>query len=148
MSMYKTQLLVEAFKSAKGNYLSKEEIASLMGISEISVAPYVCDLKQRNRCEFEQRRTGRIVHGWVLTNPTKALSLRLTQTAKGSKTATPVAKKTASKPAKFAKVAKTATVVKRTPKANAFDIPTLDRDLDISEVTDRELDDLKAQLGL
>lgn len=142
MSMFKTQLLVEAFKSAKDNYLSKEEIASIMGIAAISVAPYVCELKQRHRCEFEQRRTGRVVHGWVLTNPTKALSLRPNQTAKGSKTVA----KVAAKPTKVAKVAKT--VVKRTPKADAFDIPTLDRDLDISEVTDRELDDLKAQLGL
>ena len=146
MSMYKTQLLVEAFKSAKDNYLSKEEIASLMGISEISVAPYVCDLKQRNRCEFEQRRTGRVVHGWVLKNPAKAISLRPNQTAKGSKTVV-VGVKTV-KPVKAAKVVAKKSVVKSTPKADAFDIPTLDRDLDISEVTDRELDDLKAQLGL
>lgn len=147
MSMYKTQLLVEAFKSAKDNYLSKEEIASLMGISEISVAPYVCDIKQRNRCEFEQRRTGRVVHGWVLTNPTKAISLRPNQSSKGSKTAV-VAKKTVVKPTKATKVVAKKSVVKSTPKADAFDFPTLDRDLDISEVTDRELDDLKAQLGL
>jgi biotin operon repressor len=144
MAMYKTQLLVEAFKSAKGNYLSKEEIASLMGIDAVSVAPYVCELKQRHRCDFAQRRNGRVVEGWVLTNPTKALSLRANQTAKGSKSAPVVAKKVA----KPVKAAKTKSVVRSVPKANAFDIPTLDRDLDITEVTDRELDDLKAQLGL
>jgi hypothetical protein len=38
--------------------------------------------------------------------------------------------------------------VSRKPKADEFDVPTLDRDLDISEVSDRELDDLKMQLGL
>lgn len=146
MSMFKTQLLVEAFKSAKGNYLTKEEIASIMGIAAVSVAPYVCELKQRHRCEFEQRRTGRVVDGWVLTNPTKALSLRPTQSAKGSKTVVAKAPVKAAKKKVAAKV--TQTVVKRTPKADAFDFPTLDRDLDISEVTDRELDDLKAQLGL
>jgi biotin operon repressor len=146
MSMYKTQMLVEAFKSAEGNYVSKADIAKLMGIQEQSVAPYIHDLKRLNRCEFEARKTGRIVDGWVLTNPTKALSLKLTQSAKGSKTVAKPAK--AVKAAKPAKVAKTAKVVKSSPKADAFDIPTLDRDLDISEVTDRELDDLKAQLGL
>lgn len=147
MSMFKTQLLVEAFKSAKGNYLTKEEIASVMGISAISVAPYVCELKQRHRCEFEQRRTGRVVDGWVLTNPTKALSLRPNQSAKGSNAVVAKAPVKAAKK-KTVAVKATKTVVKRTPNADAFDIPTLDRDLDITEVTDRELDDLKAQLGL
>lgn len=146
MSMYKTQMLVEAFKSAEGNYVSKADIAKLMGIQEQSVAPYIHDLKRLNRCEFEARKTGRVVDGWVLTNPAKALSLKLTQSAKGGKTVAKPAK--AVKAAKPAKVAKTAKVVKSSPKADAFDIPTLDRDLDISEVTDRELDDLKAQLGL
>lgn len=146
MSMYKTQMLVEAFKSAEGNYVSKADIAKLMGIQEQSVAPYIHDLKRLNRCEFEARKTGRVVDGWVLTNPSKALSLKLTQSAKGSKTVAKPAK--AAKAAKPAKVAKTKTVVKSKPQADSFDVPTLDRDLDISEVTDRELDDLKAQLGL
>lgn len=147
MSMYKTQMLVEAFKSAEGNYVAKADIAKLMGIQEQSVAPYIHDLKRLNRCEFEARKTGRVVDGWVLTNPAKALSLKLTQGAKGSNAVAKPAK--AVKPAKpVAKVIKTAKVVKSSPKADAFDIPTLDRDLDISEVTDRELDDLKAQLGL
>jgi biotin operon repressor len=144
--MYKTQMLVEAFKSAEGNYVSKADIAKLMGIQEQSVAPYIHDLKRLNRCEFEARKTGRVVDGWVLTNPSKALSLKLTQSAKGSKTVAKPAK--AAKAAKPAKVAKTKTVVKSKPQADSFDVPTLDRDLDISEVTDRELDDLKAQLGL
>jgi biotin operon repressor len=143
--MYKTQMLVEAFKSAEGNYVSKADIAKLMGIQEQSVAPYIHDLKRLNRCEFEARKTGRVVDGWVLTNPAKALSLKLTQSAKGSNAVKPAKVVKAAKPAK---VAKTAKVVKSSPKADAFDIPTLDRDLDISEVTDRELDDLKAQLGL
>jgi biotin operon repressor len=143
--MYKTQMLVEAFKSAEGNYVSKADIAKLMGIQEQSVAPYIHDLKRLNRCEFEARKTGRVVDGWALTNPAKALSLKLTQSAKGAAAAKPVK---AAKVVKAKAVAKTAKVVKSSPKADAFDIPTLDRDLDISEVTDRELDDLKAQLGL
>ena len=148
MSMYKTQMLVEAFKSAEGNYVSKADIAKLMGIQEQSVAPYIHDLKRLNRCEFEARKTGRVVDGWVLTNPAKALSLKLTQGAKGSNAvAKPVKAAKVVKPVKAAKVVKTTKVVKQT-KIDDGSIPMLDRDLDISEVTDRELDDLKAQLGL
>ena len=144
MSMYKTQMLVEAFKSAEGNYVSKADIAKLMGIQEQSVAPYIHDLKRLNRCEFEARKTGRVVDGWVLTNPSKALSLKLTQSAKGTAAAKPAK---VAKPVKAAKVVKTTKVVKQT-KVDDGSVPMLDRDLDISEVTDRELDDLKAQLGL
>ena len=146
--MYKTQMLVDAFKSAKGNYLTKGEVASLLGIQDVSVAPYISDLKRLNRCEFEARKNGRIVEGWTLTNPDKALSLKLTQAPKGTKVA-PVAKvKTVkAKPVKAAKVTKVAKVVKQT-KVDDGSIPTLDADLDISEVTDLELDDIKAQLGL
>lgn len=146
--MYKTQMLVEAFKSAEGNYVSKADIAKLMGIQEQSVAPYICDLKRLNRCEFDARKNGRVVDGWVLTNPDKALSLKVTQSAKSTKVAKVAKQPKPVKAAKGTKVASTKTVVKSTPKADSFDIPTLDRDLDISEVTDRELDDLKAQLGL
>ena len=126
------------------------DIVKAVGVKEITVMTYICALRQIWGGEVETIRNGGKVESYQLNNAgdlAQYMVLKgsgaVTKTAKVAK----VAKKKAAKVNKVA-VAKTKTVVTRKPKADDFDVPTLDSDLDISEVTDRELDDLKMQLGL
>ena len=73
--------------------------------------------------------------------------------SKGAPTAADfkAAAKTAAKKTVVAKVAKTSkvkTAKSATPREDEFDVPTLDADLSVSEITDTEMADLRHQLGL
>lgn len=126
------------------------DIVKAVGVKEITVMTYICALRQIWGGDVQTIRNGRKAEAYQLNN---ASDLAQYMVLKGSGVvskvakAPKVAKKKAAKVNKVA-VAKTKTVVARKPKADDFDVPTLDSDLDISEVTDRELDDLKMQLGL
>jgi len=135
-----------------GNPVRFADIVKAVGVKEITVMTYICALRQIWGGEVETIRNGRKVESYRLHN---ASDLAQYMVLKGSGAVTKTAKvKTPKvvkvKPVKAAKVAvaKTKTVVARKVKGDEFDVPTLDSDLDISEVTDRELDDLKMQLGL
>jgi hypothetical protein len=142
--------IYEMLKS--GNPVAFADMVKAVGVKEITVMTYICALRQIWGGEVETIRVGRKVESYQLNN---AGDLAKHMVLKGSGLVTKTAKVKAPKavkvnPIKAAKVAvaKSKAVVSRKPKADAFDIPTLDRDLDISEVSDRELDDLKMQLGL
>lgn len=124
------------------------DIVKAVGVKEITVMTYICALRQIWGGDVQTIRNGRKAEAYQLNN---ASDLAQYMVLKGSGVVkTPKQKVVKQKPVKAAKVvvAKTKTTVARKPKDDAFDIPTLDRDLDISEVSDRELDDLKMQLGL
>ena len=144
--------IYEMLKSGKP--VAFADMVKAVGVKEITVMTYICALRQIWGGEVETIRNGRKVESYQLNNAgdlakhmvLKGSGLVTKKTTKAAK----VAKVVKVNPIKAAKVAvaKTKTVVSRKPKEDAFDIPTLDSDLDISEVSDRELDDLKMQLGL
>jgi hypothetical protein len=142
--------IYEMLKSGKP--VAFADMVKAVGVKEITVMTYICALRQIWGGEVETIRNGRKVESYQLNN---AGDLAKHMVLKGSGLVTKTAKVKAPKvvkvnPIKAAKVAvaKSKAVVSRKPKEDAFDIPTLDSDLDISEVSDRELDDLKMQLGL
>lgn len=135
-----------------GEPVAFADMVKAVGVKEITVMTYICALRQIWGGEVETIRNGRKVESYQLNN---AGDLAKHMVLKGSGVVTKTAKVKAPKvakvkPVKAAKVAvaKTKTVVARKPKADEFDVPTLDADLDISEISDRELEDLKFQLGL
>jgi hypothetical protein len=143
--------IYEMLKSGKP--VAFADMVKAVGVKEITVMTYICALRQIWGGEVETIRNGRKVESYQLNNAgdlAKHMVLKgsglVTKTAKVAK-APKVVKVNPIKAAKVA-VAKSKTVVARKPKADEFDVPTLDSDLDISEVSDRELDDLKMQLGL
>ena len=137
-----------------GKPVTFANMVTALGCKEVSVMTYICALRNLFGADIETIRNGRKVEAYQLKNADEIAS-KMVVSARGSKTAAvkqPKAVKQkpvkAVKATKVTKVSKVAKVAKSKPKEDAFDIPTLDSDLDISEITDRELDDLKFQLGL
>jgi len=144
----KTIAVYELMKSGKP--VPFESILAIAGPKEVTAMTHICALRNWFGGEIETIRSGRKVEAYQLNN---ASDIAKYMVLKGSGLVTKTAKApkvVKAKPVKAAKVvvAKTKTVVSRKPKADAFDVPTLDADLDISEISDRELEDLKFQLGL
>jgi biotin operon repressor len=129
-----------------GSKVSVDKMLKVLNIKQGSVMCLISALRNDFGAEIETERDGRKVLSYQLTNPSK---VKLpTKAAKVAKTATKsVASKPASKTA-VAKVVKTIKNKERVIKEDEFDVPTLDADLSVSEVTDSELADLRHQLGL
>lgn len=144
----KTIAVYELMKSGKP--VPFADILKIVGPNEVTAMTHICALRNLFGGEIDTIREGRKVQAYQLNNAADVAKYMVVKNS-GAVAKTPKAKVVKQKPVQAAKVAvaKTKTVVARSkPKADAFDIPTLDSDLDISEVTDRELDDLKMQLGL
>ena len=138
----KTIAVYELLKSGKP--VPFESILAIAGPKEVTAMTHICALRNWFGGEIETIRSGRKVEAYQLNN---ASDIAKYMVLKGSGLVTKAPKVVKVKPVKVT-VAKTKTVVSRKPKANAFDVPTLDADLEISEISDRELEDLKFQLGL
>ena len=138
----KTIAVYELLKSGKP--VPFEKILAIAGPKEVTAMTHICALRNWFGGEIETIRSGRKVEAYQLNN---ASDIAKYMVLKGSGLVTKAPKVVKVKPVKVT-VAKTKTVVSRKPKANAFDVPTLDADLEISEISDRELEDLKFQLGL
>jgi biotin operon repressor len=162
--------LFDLLKTAGTKGVSPEVCAEKLEFAANSVAPYIHAMRNKFGAEIKSIRSGRTVVRYELVN---ADSLEGVITQKGKKrgrvakaaTATPNAKPAAvkTKPVKATAPVKTkavkakpvkpvktkAPVVTKSRKVVEDGIaPVLDRDMHISEFSDRELQDLKVALGL
>ena len=135
-----TRKMIEVYEMMKdGKPMNFDALVKRLGCKPVTAMVLVCALRRDCNAEIETIRDGRKVESYQLTNAadiaTKMVSTKATKT-KAVKT--PKVKAT-----------KTKTVVSRkAAKDDEFDVPTLDADLDITEVSDAELADLRNQLGL
>jgi len=132
----KVQALYTLMQS--GSKVSLDKMMTTLNIKQGSVMCLISALRNDFGAEIETERDGRKVLSYQMTNADKVVitSKKTTKAPKAAKT--PKVKAT-----------KTKTVVSRKAvKDDEFDVPTLDADLDITEVSDAELADLRNQLGL
>ena len=121
-----------------GSKVSLDKMMQTLGIKQGSVMCLISALRNDFGAQIETERDGRKVLSYQMTNADKVV-ITSKKTAK-----TPKVAKTLK-----VKATKTKTVVSRkAAKDDEFDVPTLDADLDITEVSDAELADLRNQLGL
>ena len=142
-----TKRILEVVEMLKGGKpLNFETYVKQLNCKPVTAMVYISELRVAYNADIETIRDGRKVVSYRLLNEDELLkTVARYQAAKGGKSPKTVAKKQATKPVVKSAVSKTA-VTK--PKADEFDVPTLDADLDISEISDREFADLKSQLGL
>lgn len=137
-------VLFSLLKSSKGA-VAPEVCAKELGFAVGSVAPYMWSLRKKFGADIEVVKNGRSVVGYKLLNVAEVEAV-ITPKRRGAATTV----------AKTAKPTKTKTVVQKvvtkTKKTKIVSedgsVPTLDADLEISEITDGELNDIKSQLGL
>jgi hypothetical protein len=151
--MTKYYRLFSLLKSAGSKGASPEVCAKELSFQVGSVAPYMNSLRTKFGAKIEVVKDGRSVTAYKLMNVAE-VEKNITPNRRGATTvAAKVAKpskklaKAASKTA-VAKVQKTIKSKAASPREDEFDVPTLDADLSVSEVTDSELADLRHQLGL
>ena len=139
-----------------GKDFNFDKMVSVLQCSPTTAMVLICALRRDFDAEIESVRDGRKVVAYRLDNAaalaTKMVSTKKPKATKVKAEKTVVAKVKA-KPAKASKVAvaKVAKPIKskeRVIKDDEFDVPTLDADLSISEVTDAEFADIRHQLGL
>jgi hypothetical protein len=136
-----TRKMIEVYEMMKdGKPMNFDALVKRLGCKPVTAMVLVCALRRDCNAEIETIRDGRKVESYQLTNAadiaTKMVSTKATKAAKTKAVKTP-------------KVKSTKTVVSRKAvKDDEFDVPTLDADLDITEVSDAELADLRNQLGL
>ena len=132
----------ELMKSGKS--VSFDSLVTTLGCKPSTVMALIFGLRRHAGGEIDTERNGRKVESYKLTNAAEIASkMVLNGSSKTSKTP-----KVAKKPK--VKATKTKTVVSRKAivKDSEFDVPTLDSDLEITEINDAELADLRNQLGL
>lgn len=143
--------LFSALKAGGDKGVTPEALATALGFKIGALAVYIHALRHKFGANIESVRNGRTVTLYRLVNVAemeKAISpTRKPRTTKAKATKTVKAAKP-----KAAKRVKTATVTRTTSakKSKVRDgiVPVLDEDMDILEVTDRELADIASSLGL
>jgi hypothetical protein len=146
-------VLFTVLKSAGKKGASPEACAKELNFAVGSVAPYMNSLRTKFGADIETIKDGRTIQAYVLKN-VSVVEGNITPNRRGKAAAAPVAKKVkAAKPKPVAKakvkvVEKPVRVSKKAVMSEDGSVPTLDADLRIAEVTDNELADIKAQLGL
>jgi biotin operon repressor len=120
--------LYQLLKSAAGA-VSKTEIAVHLGVREVSVPVYIHELKRLFKADIDSVRNGRAVSGYKLVSK----ELNIPQNRKNS--ASPVVKK--------AKTVKTVA-----SKIEDGSIPVPDKDLEVTQISDREFADIRSSLGV
>ena len=142
--------------------VTRADIAMHLGVSEGSVPVYIFGLKKFFSAEIDNIKDGRKVVAYKLTNaadievPSHRLFRRndngavVLSNPNASVTKPVKATKTKMTKAAKKKAAKVVSVIK--PKSKKVvddgDIAILDKDLEISEFTDAELNDIRSTLGL
>lgn len=133
--------LLQMLKASKPNeVVSRADIAKKLGVNEGSVAIYFHGLKKFFGVDFEVVKEGRAVVGYILISRDAEMSPSGRREASAAKPKT----KKVSKTSKVT-VTKTKTTQVKTKSKNA---PVEIEDLDVEEITDTELSDIKSQLGL
>lgn len=137
-----TQLftLFNLLKAAGDKGVTKAQAVKALGVKENSVPVYFHSLKKQFNAEIETKKNGREVVAYKLINADK---VEVPQFRKGAVVTKSVKTKTVTKKAKSGKIVKST----KTSNDNG-EIPILDRELEITEITDRELDDIRQQLGM
>lgn len=136
---------VELFTMLKsGKSVTVDSMQSALKIKTNSIMVLIFQLRNHLGAEIESERQGRKVVSYRLDNASD-----IEPKLSGAKT--PRASKSVKKPKAVktpkVSVAKTSATVSRKSKV-AEDTAVLDEDIDISEVSDAELADLRNQLGL
>lgn len=125
--------LFNALKAAGDKGLTKTQIAEILKVAEGSVPVYIYDLKLFYKAEVENIREGRKVTGYVLKNADKIV---VPENGRRGKNAKPsVAKPTAVDKPIVESVGNKSEVI-------------LDKDLDIAEFSQREMNDIRSSLGI
>jgi len=137
--------LFNTLKAAGKKGVSKSDIAKVLGVKESSVPVYIFNMKKAYKAKFEVIKNGRQIVAYKLANADEVKIPQLRRNAKGVvKSVTKTLKKKASKTVKAAKVAKPKVV---TP-ATTGEVPVLDADMEITEFSDSEFNDIRTSLGL
>lgn len=140
-SNHQGYILFSLLKAAGKKGITRAEAAKALGVRESSVPVYFYGLRTLYNAEIEVVKQGRKVVSYTLLN---ANDCTITENGRrGTKTATKPKSKT--KPLKSVSVK---TVKATNTPAVKESTPILDSDLEISEVDDAELEDLKASLGI
>ena len=127
--------VVQVYEMLKDSQpFSFEKMVSTLSCSPTTVMVFICILRRDFGAEIETERDGRKVTAYRLTNAAKIAS-KMVIAPKATKTAK-----------KSVTVLKTVHKVKTTAASKVADdeVPTLD----VEEVSDADLDSLKAELGL
>lgn len=122
--------LYSALKDAGNQGMSKPEVASLLGIQEISVPVYIFSLKKHFNADLKTIKSGRKVIAYKLVN-----DVAVPQYRKNSATVKTTVKKVSNK-----------LTVKKVEQEPSKEI--VSREDDFMTVDDRELMDIKGALGL
>lgn len=153
-----TKKMVQLFNLMKsGKDVQFEKIVQTLDCKPVSAMVVICQLRRDVGAEIETIREGRKVLAYRLENADQ-ISDAVVLTAKAAKP-NKSAKPKAAKPPKAAKkVAVSSSTKKVTKKVKApkaapvvaddGSVPVLDSNLEISEISEREFDDIKSQLGL
>lgn len=149
--------LFSALKAGGDKGVSPDALAKSLNFTTGALAVYIHALRHKFGAQIESVRNGRTVVSYRLVNVTEmeaAISpnRKPRTSTKTKKTVKPAKATKAKKPAKSKKSEKTVVVTKtKTTKARKNEdgpVEVLDADLDIAEITDRELDDIRDQLGI
>ena len=142
--------LFSALKAGGDKGVSPESLAQALGFTTGALAVYIHALRHKFGAQIESVRNGRTVVNYRLVNIAEmeaAISPnRKPRTTKAKATKTAKAKPKAAKRTKAAPVTRTTSAKKS--KVRDGIVPVLDEDMDILEVSDRELADIASSLGL
>ena len=143
--------LFSALKAGGDKGVTPEDLAAALGFKIGALAVYIHALRHQFGAEIESVRNGRAVSRYRLVNIAEMEKV----ISPSRKPRTTKAKaEVAAKPKKAKAAKRTATVTRtvKTPKSKRVrddgPVEVLDEDLDIAEITDRELLDIADSLGL
>lgn len=139
--------LYSALKAGGDKGVSPESLQKTLGFTQGALAVYIHALRHKFGAVVESVRNGRVVIAYRLANADE-LSGKILPTRKPR---TVKAKAAKAKKTVVARVTKT--VKAKAPKRTATvqddgSVAVLDEDLDIAEMSDRELADIQSQLGI
>jgi biotin operon repressor len=143
--------LFSALKAGGDKGVTPDALAKSLNFTTGALAVYIHALRHKFGAVIESVRNGRTVVSYRLVNVAEmeaAISPnRKPRTTKAKKTAPAKATKATKTKVKAKKAAKAAPV-KKTKVRDDGPVEVLDADLEIAEITDRELADIRDQLGI
>ena len=129
--------LFNMLKAAGDKGVTKAEVAEKLGVKEGSVPIYFFGLRKFFKVEVESIKNGRAIVAYKLVNPDV---VEVPQFRKDSKNYNKKKTSTSS--------VKAINKITKSVVSDDGEVPTLDKDLDLSGISDREFNDIKAHLGL
>jgi hypothetical protein len=142
MANHQGYMLFSLLKAAGSKGVTRSEAAKALGVRESSVPVYFYGLRTLYGAEIKVEKNGRKVVGYTLLNPNECTI------GENGRRSTKAAKPSKSKPMKSVTVKAVKVSASKKAAAVSAVTPILDSDLEISEIDDAELNDLKASLGI